>query len=101
MKGKRNNKIKLSKKELDELKIAKSKPIVYDDESPKLSKKVLKEFKHYSLINHNKRVKDTISVRVNKNTKEKLMSLGKGYTSIVSRLIEYAFENPQIIKKCL
>ena len=47
------------------------------------------------------RIKETMSLRVSKSTKEKLIALGKGYTSIVNRLIEYALDNPRVLRKCL
>ena len=98
---KEKNNVVLTKDELAQIKLAKSMPIVYDVDSPKLTKKMLKEFKHYSEVKHSNRIKETMSLRVSKATKEKLMSLGKGYTSIVNRLIEYAFNNPAVLKKCL
>ena len=98
---KEKNNIELTKEELKQLELAKKMPITYDADSPKLSKKMLKEFKHYSKVNHDRRIKETMSLRVSKATKEKLISLGKGYTSVVNRLIEYAFDNPKILQKCL
>ena len=93
--------MKLSKAEMQMLARAKTMPIVYDEESPKLSKNELAQFKHYSEINHKKRIKETISLRVSNATKEKLKSLGKGYTGVISRLIDYAFDNPSLLKKCV
>ena len=95
------NKVKLSKSELSELNKAKKMSIVYDADSPKVTKEMLKEFRHFSQVNHKNRTKETISLRVAKTTKNKLLSLGKGYTGVINRLIEYAFENPSIMKKCL
>ena len=98
-KGKNN--FELTKEDLNQLELAKKMPIIYDEDSPKLTKKMLKEFKHYSQVKHDNRIKETMSLRVSKSTKEKLVALGKGYTSIVNRLIEYALENPSVLQKCL
>ena len=98
---KEKNSIVLSKAELAQLKAAKRMPITYDKDAPKLTKEMLKEFKHYSMVKHNNRLKETMSLRVSKATKEKLVALGKGYTSIVNRLIEYSFDNPKVLQKCL
>lgn len=95
------SKVKLSKNDIAQLEKAKKMPISYDVDSPKITEKMLAEFRHYSQINHKNRTKETISLRVAKSTKDKLLSLGKGYTSIINRIIEYAFENPSILKKCL
>ena len=95
------NKFELTKEDLNQLELAKRMPITYDEDSPKLTKKMLKEFKHYSQVKHDNRLKETMSLRVSKSTKEKLVALGKGYTSIVNRLIEYALDNPRVLQKCL
>jgi uncharacterized protein (DUF4415 family) len=95
------NKFELTKEDLNQLELAKKMPIVYDEDSPRLTKKMLKEFKHYSQVKHDNRIKETMSLRVSKSTKEKLVALGKGYTSIVNRLIEYALDNPRLLQKCL
>lgn len=96
-----NSKRRLSATDMKMLDKAKKMPIIYDEDSPRLSKKMLIEFRHYSEVNHKNRTKNTISLRVTKSTKDKLLQLGKGYTSVISRLIEYAFENPTLLKKCL
>lgn len=96
-----SNKVRLTKSDIAQLKRAKTKPISYDADSPRVTKAMLAEFKHYSQINHRNRTKETISLRVAKSTKDKLLSFGKGYTGIVNRMIEYAFENPNVLKKCL
>lgn len=98
-KGKNN--CLLTKEDLNQLELAKKMPIIYDEDSPKLTKKMLREFKHYSQVRHDNRIKETMSLRVSKSTKEKLVALGKGYTSIVNRLIEYALDNPGLLQKCL
>lgn len=98
---KEKNNVSLTSKELKQLELAKKMPIIYDEDSPRLTKKMLKEFKHYSKVKHDKRIKETMSLRVSKSTKEKLIALGKGYTSIVNRLIEYALDNPRVLRKCL
>lgn len=38
---------------------------------------------------------------VEKTTKNKLLLLVKGYTGVINRLIEYPFNNPTLLKKCL
>lgn len=42
-----------------------------------------------------------VSIRLNEETLAKMKSLGKGYTGVMSRVIEYAANNPEILKKCL
>ena len=42
-----------------------------------------------------------ISLRLSNKTLEKAKSLGKGYTSLLSRLLDLAIEDPEMLKKCL
>ncbi|MBQ6975410.1 MAG: hypothetical protein IJQ16_02525 [Selenomonadaceae bacterium] len=42
-----------------------------------------------------------ISMRINNKTLEKARSLGRGYTGVLSRLLDLAIDNPEMVKKCL
>ena len=42
-----------------------------------------------------------ISLRLSNKTLEKAKSLGKGYTGLLSRLLDLAIEDPEMLKRCL
>ena len=88
----------LTNEELLELAIAAKKPISFDEESPEMDQDKLMEFKR---INREKRIKQTVSIRLSANTIAVAKSYGKGYTSFLSRLIELAIKDKQLVEKCL
>ena len=91
----------LTEEQIKELETAEKTPIVYDWDCPKLSKKQLSQFRRVSEINHEKRKKVTLTLRLPKSTVEKAKSLGKGYTSVLSRILEAALNDNEILEKYL
>jgi uncharacterized protein (DUF4415 family) len=59
------------------------------------------EFKKAAEKRREERKKQVLTLRVSTDTLNKAKSLGKGYTGILSRLIELALNDPDMIKKCL
>ncbi len=47
------------------------------------------------------RKKQVLTLRVSPQTMNKAKALGKGYTGILSRLLELALEDPEMVRKCL
>ena len=47
------------------------------------------------------RKKQVLTLRVSPQTINKAKALGKGYTGILSRLLELALEDPEMVRKCL
>ena len=88
----------LTQEELLELEAAADKPVIYDDDSPEMTKEMLMQFKR---MNKEKRVKQTISLRLSPSTLNKAKSLGKGYTSVLSRLLDLAIDDEEMLRKCL
>lgn len=66
----------LTQEELMDLEAAEAKPIVYDEDSPEMTKEMLMQFKH---MNKEERVKQTISLRLSPSTLNKAKALGKGW----------------------
>lgn len=89
----------LSNEELKELNNAEKKEAIFDDESPKMTTKMLNEFKR---INRQARIKQTVSLRLSSKTIQQAKSFGdKGYTSFLSRLLDLAIKNKDMVKQCL
>ena len=96
-----NVKQKPTVKQIKELETIKKVPIIYDEDSPELSKEELKEFKRVSEIKKDERKKEIISLRLSKKAIKKARMLGKGYTSVLSRILENALNDNEIIKRNL
>ena len=88
----------LTDEELQELDAATKKPVIFDEDSPELTDEALAEFKR---VNRKQRVKQTVSLRLSAKTINMAKSYGKGYTSFLSRLIELAINDKDMVKRCL
>lgn len=76
-------------------------PVYDDDEYPEFSEEELLQFKRISNERRADRQKQTVTLRLSPQALKKAKSLGKGYTSVLSRILENALENPDIIKRYL
>lgn len=73
-------------------------PIPMDDEYPEFSDEELLQFQRISSKRKNERQKQTVTLRLSPQALAKAKSLGKGYTSVLSRILENALNNPETIK---
>ena len=76
-----------------------SKPISPD--CPELTMDQLAQFQRISAANREERCKQTVTLRLSPQTLRRAKSLGKGYTSVLSRILESALENPDIVRHYL
>ena len=92
---------KPTKRQIAEVRKAVKRPIVYDEDCPPLTKEQLKEFADIAKEQRKLRKKQVVAIRLSPETAEKVKALGKGYSSVLSRIIDEAFRNPDLLKKCL
>ncbi len=92
---------KPTSKEIKEIKEAAARPVTFDEDCPELTAEQLSEFKRISDINRDERKKQTVTIRISPQAMKKAKSLGKGYTSVLSRIIENALNDNEIIKRNL
>ncbi len=88
----------LTEEEIQELQAAESKPTVYDEDSPEMTMEQLQEFKR---MNRENRTKPTVSLRLSPATLKKARQYGKGYTGFLSRLLDAAINDEELVKKCI
>ena len=88
----------LTPDELQELETAESKSPVFDSDSPEMTPEMLMQFKR---MNKETRVKQTVSLRLSPSTLKKAKSFGKGYTAVLSRLLDLAINDDDMVRKCL
>ena len=81
----------LTKEEKQEIEAAEKKPIVYDDESPQMTSKMLNQFHAF----------DAVPICVSRETIKKAKAYDKDYTGFLSRLIEIAFSDKDLLKRCI
>ena len=88
----------LSEEELHELEAAEKKGPVPDADSPAMTHEQLMQFKR---INHENRTKPTVSLRISPATLKKAKAYGKGYTGLLSRLLDAAIDDEELVRKCI
>lgn len=86
---------------IDEVETASKLPVTFDEDCPELTDEQLAKFAEIAQQQRAERVKQVVSLRISPATLEKAKKLGKGYTGILSRILENALNNPEILKQCL
>ena len=95
---------KPSKKQIQMLEAAERADIVYDDDCPQLSKEELSQFKRVSDICKETGLKNrrqNVTLRLTPYALQKARSYGKGYTTVLSRIIEKVIDNPELVTKLI
>lgn len=91
----------ITPEELEMLGKASKMPIVFDEDSPELTEEDLKGFRRVSEENRLERNKQTVTLRLSPQALRKAKSLGKGYTSVLSRILEAALRDNDVIRHYL
>ena len=92
---------KPTKEQVKELREAAKRPIAFDDDSPPIT------LEQYAILAENGRrhqameKKPVVALRINPATLEKAKATGKGYTGFLSRLLDLAIDDPDLVKKSL
>ncbi len=86
------------KKMLEKLK---TKPVHPDDDCPELTSEQLSQMVRISELNREERKKQTVTLRLSPQALRTAKSLGKGYTSVLSRILESALSDADVIKHYL
>lgn len=91
----------LTPQEKEMLEKLKDRPIEFDEDSPELTAEQLAQFKRVSEERRADRRKQTVTLRLSPQALNKARSLGKGYTSVLSRILENALSDNEFIKRYL
>lgn len=91
----------ITSEEIEMLERASRAPIVFDEDSPELTEEELKGFHRVSEENRQNRNKQTVTLRLSPQALRKAKSLGKGYTSVLSRILEGALSDNDVIRHYL
>lgn len=78
-----------------------SRPISPDEDCPELTLEQLAQFRRISAANREERCKQTVTLRLSPQALRRAKALGKGYTSVLSRILERALEDPDIVRQHL
>lgn len=90
-----------SKEIIEEVKAAAKRPIIFDEESPAFSKEELREMAEKAKSRKAEKKKTVVALRISPSTLELAKATGKGYTGFMSRLLDLAIRDPEMVKKAL
>lgn len=93
---------KLNEKQIAMLKELENTPVVPDDDCPELTDEQLVKFAEAARERRKKlQNKQTVAIRLSPQALVKAKSLGKGYTTILSRIVEAALADNETMKHYL
>lgn len=81
----------LAQEEIKEIDEAYKKPIVYDEDSPEMTADMLRQFHRF----------DEVPVYISDTNRATVKSFGSKYREILSKLINMALNDRDMVKKCL
>lgn len=91
----------LTAKQKQMLEALKTRPVQPDEDCPELTAEQLSQLVRVSEMRHDERRKQTVTLRLSPQALKKAKSLGKGYTSVLSRILESALTDIEFIKHYL
>lgn len=89
---------KLSEEEMKMLETLKNKAVVPDEDCPELTDEELLQFSRIANERQSERRKQTVTLRLSPQALNKAKSLGKGYTAVLSRILENALTDNETIQ---
>lgn len=87
--------------QLKQIKDASRRPIVFDDDSPEFTYEEMLKMVELAKDRRESRRKQVITLRLSTSTVNKAKAVGKGYTSFLSRLIENAINDKDLVSRSL
>lgn len=91
----------LTEEQIQMLEALKDSPIEFDEDCPELTEEELRQFSRVSKERQEERRKQTVTLRLSPQALKKAKSLGKGYTAVLSRILEKALMDNEQIKRNL
>ena len=86
---------------IKEIETAAKRPFVPDEDAPELTMEQYAEMAELARQKRAQNVKPVISLRISLDTLEKAKATGKGYTGFLSRLLDNAINDAQMVAKSL
>lgn len=83
------------------LREATKQPIVFDDDAPNYTLEELEEMRLAAVKKRAEQKKEVVAIRISPSTLKKAKAVGKGYTGFLSRLIDNAINDKDIVSRSL
>ena len=92
---------KLMEEQINMVREAAKRPIGTDDDNPELTDEQLASFRRVHEDRQADRKRQNVTLRLTPQTIRKAKSLGKGYSGILSRIVESVLDDPAVLRKYL
>ncbi len=90
-----------TEEQIHEIERAASMPVMPDEDAPELTLEQYAEMAAIAKKRRSQQVKPVIALRISPETLDKAKATGKGYTGFLSRLLDNAINDPQMVSKSL
>jgi uncharacterized protein (DUF4415 family) len=84
--------------QLKRIREASKRPPAFDEDCPESTPEQLAQF---AAAARQRNIKHTVGLRLPQKTIDQYKTFGKGYTSVMASVLEYAIQNPDLIKEAL
>ena len=91
----------LTEEQIHMVKEAAKRPVVTDDDNPELTDEQLASFRKVHERRQADRRRQNVTLRLTPEAIQKAKSLGKGYSGILSRIVESVLNDPSVLSKYL
>ena len=92
---------KLTEKQVEMIKEAAKRPAVTEEDNPELTDEQLASFRRVHEDRQADRRRQNVTLRLTPQAIKKAKALGKGYTGILSRIVESTLNDPVALSKYL
>ena len=92
---------KLTEKQIRMIREAVNQPVVFDEDNPELTDEQLAGFRRVHEQNKAERRRQNVTLRLSPQAIRKAKALGKGYSGILSRIVENTLNDPAALRKYL
>ena len=89
------------KEALKEVAKAENRTPVFDEDSPRFTKDEMRRMAQKAKERKKESKKPVVALRVSPSTLELAKATGKGYTGFMSRLLDLAINDPELVKRAL
>ena len=92
---------KLTSEQIHKVREAAKNPVVFDEDNPELTDAQLAGLRRVHEAKQEERRRQNVTLRLTPRSIRKEKALGKGYTGILSRIVEAVLDDPASLKKYL
>ena len=90
-----------TEEQIREIEATSALPVIPDEDTLELTMEQYAEMAAIARNRRNQQVKPVVALRISVDTLNKAKATGKGYTGFLSRLLDNAINDPQIVAKSL